>query len=225
MTMRHWVIHPTILLLSMLWKKRHLFLMKFMECGLYTWGMRWVVPRIRFTWRHAKLPGWKYWRGRSVLRSGDIILTYSRWQLTSMCIPGKLTHAALCVGDDVGKDVAEMVCTGYRVVDFWDVCRASRVVILRCKDWAKDPEYTQEVIKQCKSFEGTPYDPRFGFGLKSLYCSELLWHSDFEKRVYVDTSDLMGLGRPHVSPQDYYEAKNVEIVWDSADEHRTGAAQ
>lgn len=211
--MKHWQI---MVLLSVLWKRRHFFLMKFMECGLYTWGMRWIVPRIRFTWHHAQLPSWKYLQGIKLLKEGDIILTYSRGQFTSMCIPGKLTHAALCVDSTHARfEIAEMVCSGYRKNSFKGVCRASRVVILRCKDWAKDPEYTQQVIEQCKSFEGTPYDPRFGFGLKSLYCSELLWHSDFEKRVHVDTSDLMGLGRPHVSPQDYYDAPNMRVVWDS----------
>ena len=223
--MYYWAIIPMLIVLAYIWRCRRYVLFHAMECGLYTWGMRWVVPRIRFTWYHAKLPDWKYQAGYKFLEPDDKVLTVSKCQLTSMCIPGDWTHAALCVGrDDLGDayEMGEMRADGYNKSSFEDVCRASRVVILRCDDW--DKVYIAKVIAVCKTFEDCLYDPRFMLGLIALYCSELFWHSDFEKRVKVDTSDLMGLGRPYVSPQDYYDAKNVRVIWDSADEHIAGAA-
>ena len=200
------------------WRCRRGLLIAAMDCRIYNWAMRWIVPRIRFTWHHAKLPGWKYWRGLRKLKPGHVILTYSRWQLTSMCIPGELTHAAMCVRP-MYKEVecAEMVSSGWRIVSFWEVCLASRVVILRCDDW--DNDYTEMVIANCESFEGTNYDRQFGLSSWLLSCAELIWHSDFEKRADVELSDLMGL-RKYIKPDDYYAAAikpgtNLAVVWDS----------
>jgi hypothetical protein len=188
-----------------------------MDCRLYNWAMRWVVPRIRFTWHHAKLPDWKIRRGLTRLEAGDITLTYSRWQLTSMCIPGDLTHAALCVHGPFGSKFAEMVSTGWRSNDFIGVCEASRVVILRCTDW--DVAYIQQVINKCESFEGTRYDRQFGLSSWLLSCAEMIWHSDVEKRANVELSDLLGL-RKYITPNDYHVAamdprSNLQVIWDS----------
>lgn len=153
-------------------------------------------------------------RGAGHLESGDIILTTSHWQLTSMCIPGKLTHAALCIG--IYRDrIAEMVAAGYQEVSFVDVCKASRVVIVQ-PDW--DDDYKAKVIETAKSFEGTPYDAKFEFGVASLYCSELIYQADTERRLQADTADLLGLGRPYVSPMGLFNAPNVTVVWDSDNE-------
>lgn len=212
--MRHWVIHPTILLLSMLWKKRHYFLMKVMQCGLYTWGMRWVVPRIRFTWHHAALPDWKIAQGYVELEPCDVIVTMSKWQLTSMCIPGEVKHAALFVGGQLDQEIAEMVCSGWQSSSWRDVCQASRVVILRCDEWRKD-DYFKLVIAMCKSFVGTLYDVQFTLSIKLLSCAEMLWHCDPENRAEVSTKDILGLGRPYITPQAYYKSKKMRVVWDS----------
>jgi len=198
------------------WRYRRGLLVRAMESVAYRWGMRWIVPRIRFTWKHASLPLWKILRGHKLLKPGHIILTTSHWQLTSMCIPGKLTHAAMCVGihaEGAEYEVAEMVAAGYRKNDWPGVCQASRVVILECDAWDKD--YTRRVVLTCKSFNGTPYDPLFAFGVKALYCSEMIWASDFARRLEASVSDLMGLGSAYVSPQDLFDAKNVTVIWDS----------
>jgi len=52
-------------------------------------------------------------------------------------------------------------------------------------------------------------------GVKALYCSELVYQSDFERRLDVNLEDLAGLGRKYISPDGLYKAKNVRVVWDS----------
>jgi len=151
------------------------------------------------------------------LQPGDIILTRDNWKLTSFLIPGHLIHAALCVAkDDTDPlfEVAEMVRTGYRKSEFYDICHeADHVVILRCTDW--DEEYVKRVVETCLSFDGLDYDVKFELGVKTLYCSELIVASDPEKRLDVSYADLIGLGRPYISPMGIYKAKNVELIWDS----------
>ena len=213
--------------LAAVWRCRRALLIWAMDCSVYNWAMRWIVPRIRFTWRHAQLPDWKIERGYNLLEPGDIILSRSDGQLTTWVVPGEWTHAALCLVKPFGYvelerafgSIAEMVAAGYTRSDFVDVCRASRVGILRCTDWARDPEYTQQVIDKCKSFDGTGYDRQFGLGDWLLSCAELIWHSDVEKRADVKLSSLLGL-RNYITPQDYMDAamnptSNLEVVWDS----------
>ena len=204
-----WSIGPILLIAALLWWYRRLCVFRFMEWSFYTWSMRRWVPRIRF-WVRPRLSDAKITEGWALLKSGHGILTADTWKLTNIFIPGSLTHMALCISK---HDVAEMVCSGYNRTTFAALCHSTRVVIVACKDW--DYVYTRQVIARCCSFDGTDYDAQFTLGIQSLYCSELIYQSDFQKRWKVSVADLMGLGRPYISPQAYYDAENTEIVWDS----------
>ena len=175
-----------------------------------------IIPYIRFNFYYTNFPGWKYKRGYNLLKPGDIILTKDKWKLTSMLIPGEFCHAALCVdkSERVEFEVAEMTHTHFTKSTFYDICKQStRVKIIRCVDW--DEEYTQEIIANCQSFEHRKYDVRFSLGIKSLYCSEMVVHSDFKNKLKISYDDLAGLGRPYISPTGLSRAKNIKTIWDS----------
>ena len=187
-----------------------------MESQAYEWVLYYIVPFIRFSFYYTSLRGKHYRAGHALLQAGDIILTRDNWKLTSFLIPGHLIHAALCVAKDDKEcfEVSEMVRVGYKKSEFYDVCHeADHVVILRCRDW--DDEYIKKVIETCLSFDGLSYDIRFELGIKTLYCSELIVASDPEKRLDVSYDDLIGIGRPYISPMGIYHAKNVDLIWDS----------
>ncbi len=184
------------------------------QTKLYEWLMLHVIPYIRFTTYYTSLRGWKYLRGYKLLKPGDIILTVDRKKLTSVMVPGDFSHAALCVGKDVEWEVSEMSHTHYTRSAFFDLAKESdRVVILRCRDW--DQEYTAKVIAACKGLSGARYDTLFAMGVKALYCSELVYQSDCEKRLKVKLDDVAGLGVKYISPDGRYKATNVELIWDS----------
>ena len=189
-----------------------------MNTRFYEWLTLHVIPYIRLTTYYTSLRGRKYQEGYAKLQPGHIILTVDKKKLTSLLIPGDWAHAALCVGKKSavydGYEVAEMTHTNYTKSYFFDICKESdRVVILRCVDW--DQAYTRKVIDKCRSFENAVYDTKFDFGVKALYCSELVFQSDFERRLDVKLDDLSGLGRQYISPDGLFKAKNVRIVWDS----------
>lgn len=193
------------------------FLLWLMETEFYAWLLKKVIPYIRFTTYYTSLRGWKYKRGYKLLQKGDILLTKDLKKLTTLLIGGEFTHAALCVGvsPDCEWEISEMTHTDYTKSCFFDLCKeADRVVILRCADWDKD--YIDKVIvPTCDSFVDAKYDDDFELGVKALYCSELVYQSDTEKRLKVDLSDLAGIGRPYVSPTDIWQAKNITVIWDS----------
>lgn len=188
-----------------------------MSTKLYAWLLKHVIPYIRFTTYYTDFPGHRFYSGYAILRPGDIILTQDRKKLTGKLIPGEFAHAALCVSKNKRWEVSEMTHDDYRKSTFFDICKESdRVVIIRCTDW--DKEYTKKVVARCKSFEGSKYDAQFSLGVKALYCSELVWEADFERRLAVSLDDLAGIGRPYISPDGLYKGLNTHRVWDSDDE-------
>ena len=197
---------------------RRLYL-KFTATKFFSYVILHIVPYIRFTTYYTSLRGWKYYRGHKLLQPGDIILTADKKKLTTVLIPGEVAHAALCVDKDAEWEVSEMTHDNYSKSNFFDICKESdRVLILRCKDW--DVNYTRQVIEKCKTFENATYDIAFNLGVKALYCSELVYESDFERRLDVSLDDLAGIGQLYISPTGLLQAKNCEIVWDSDEEVR-----
>lgn len=190
-------------------------LLFFMESRLYKWLLKKVIPKIRFTTYYTKFPGRKYHVGYNFLRPGDIILTTDSKKLTTLLIGGKWSHAALCVSKDQIFEVAEMTHSDYTQSTFFDVCAEStRVCILRCPKWSK--EYIRRVIDRCKTLKNATYDVQFELGIQSLYCSELIYHSDFMKTLSLNLEDLAGLGRKYISPDGIYNCPDLKIVWDSS---------
>jgi len=190
-----------------------------MQSKFYNWVLSKIIPFIRISFYYSNMRGFKFKRAYKILRVGDIILCKDSWKLTTWLIPGEFSHAALCVDKEEYSEyeIAEMTHKGFTKSTFYDIFREStRLVILRCKDW--DVDYIKKVVNKCKSFEGLSYDNMFEFGIKSLYCSEMIYEADEEKRLIVSIEDLMGLGKPYISPIGIYHAKNAEVVWDSQNE-------
>ena len=185
-----------------------------MERDSYNYMLKNVIPYIRFTTYYTSFRGWMYHLGYKLLKEGDIILTQDKKKLTTYAIGGEFAHAAQCVSKDGEFEVAEMTHKDYTKSCFFDLCKeADRVVIIRCRDW--DKEYTQKVIEECLKHEDAVYDNKFKFGVGALYCSELIYLSDIEKRLDVSLEDLAGIGRPYISPFGLYNAKNIDVIWDS----------
>lgn len=187
-----------------------------MQSSLYRWLLQKIIPYIRFTTYYTSLRGVKYHQGYDLLREGDIIVTRDRLKLTTLLIPGYWAHAALCLGKhpNVAYEIAEMTHNGYTKSHFFDLCKeADEVAIYRCRDW--DYTYILEVTKLCKSFEGSSYDLVFDLDVHALYCSELIYQADFEKRLKVDLTDLAGLGRQYISPDGLTLASNIDLIWKS----------
>ena len=190
----------------------------FMGLATYHWLARVILPRVRWRIHEPRLKLEVYGKGQKYLRAGDIIVSRKTGYLGSALTPGYWKHAALIVEDSSAPYIAEMTAKGFGLVRFDEVCHADRVAVIRCDDWNDD--YCKKVVRRCLSFEGLTYDTMFTLGVASLYCSELVYEADFEHRLLVDLSDLHGLGKQYISPQNIAEAANVFVVWDSADEEQ-----
>jgi len=198
----------------MLKKLKNKILIWFMDTSVYNYILLHIIPYIRFSVYYTSFRGWKYHQGYNLLEEGDIILTQDSKKLTTFVIGGEFAHAALCMSKDGMFEVAEMTHTHYTKSCFFDLCaEADKVTIIRCTDWDKD--YIKKVIAECKTYEDALYDNKFQFGVKSLYCSELVFQADFERRLKVSLDDIASIGRQYISPYGLYKAENVKIIWES----------
>lgn len=189
-----------------------------------------VIPYIRFTTYYTDMQGYKYKIGRRLIQPGDIILVQDRRKATGMLIPGTWDHAGLVVdtGAEAVFETVEMTHHDYSKTCFADMAfQADRFAIFRCPDFT--PEYIKDVvIPTALSFDGAKYDVKFQgaessvgqltanlhLGIPALYCSELVYQSDPERRLKADLSDLIGINRPYISP-DGLAASNVICICDS----------
>lgn len=188
----------------------------FMSTRFYKWALYKVVPFIRFSMYYTKIRGWQYHQAYALLQPGDFILTIDKKKLTTILIPGEWTHAAQCISKDGIWEISEMTHHDYTKSCFFDLCKeADRLIIMRCVNY--DPAYIDKVIEKCKSLSEAKYDVEFGLGVEALYCSELVYQSDVERRLDVDLSDLVGLGRQYISPTGLRNAKNCVVVYDTGE--------
>ena len=186
-----------------------------MRTKIYNHTLKHIIPYIRFSMYYPSINGKQYSRLYMALRHGDVILTTDKKKLTTMLIPGEFAHAAMCVAKGTDWEISEMTHNDYDKTTFFDICRMSdRVVILR-------PQLEQHVIERaiekCLSLEGAEYDNAFSLGIEALYCSELIYESFEGNSIEVNVDDLMGLGKPYISPGGLYHAKKLKIVIDSND--------
>jgi len=183
-----------------------------MRTKLYQYVLKSVLPFIRFTTYYTKFPGYKYHIAYSLLEPGDVILTTDDKKLTSLVIPGYFAHAALCVSKDKKFEVAEMTHKNFTKSTFFDVCcESTRIVILRASEWSD--AYRERVIKKCKSFEGLRYDSEFSLSVGKLYCSELVYHSDFWHTLKLKFERLAGCN--YLPPDSLYFCGELSLVYDS----------
>jgi len=191
---------------------------------------------------YTDLRGDKYHEGYQYLEEGHITVSIDVRKLTGVGITkvtgGISCHAAYClgkrdqnmpfkryaevlpeIGHGQGLEMAEMTHLNYTYSDFYDICKeADRVIIFKCVDW--DENYIKAVSHYVKSFKDALYDAAFTLGIKSLYCSELIYQADLKAggKLQCSIEDLAGLGRPYISPDGLLVAKNVIVVWDSKGE-------
>lgn len=197
-------------------KIKRFLILKLMQTRFYKYFLKHIIPYIRFSMYYPSFSGRYYKTISELIKPGDIILTVDKRKLTTLLIPGEFSHAALYLGSKVMFEVAEMTHTDFTKSFLFDVCKqADRVAIMRCLKIFYDSEYTNAMKLKCLTFENAKYDSEFSLGVESLYCSELIYQSDFEKRIEYDLSDLAGIGQPYISPDGLLLAHNCYCVYDS----------
>jgi uncharacterized protein YycO len=141
----------------------------------------------------------------SVIKMGDVIVTFSRGELTNYFIDGEYKHAAIYVGNG---NIIQAIGKGVEIESFEDFCASKdRLAILRplfC-DSATSKIAAMAAVSQI----GHPYDYYFEIGDDSFYCAELIeWAYNFATRGLSTFVRKDVLGVSTVLPSDFYNAKS-----------------
>lgn len=104
------------------------------------------------------------------LKAGDVLLSYSRGELTNFFIDGEYKHCAIYDGDG---HVIEAIGKGVRAVTVDQFCEAKdKIAVLRPMFCGVDVCISAVTIALAKI--GTPYDYLFEPNEKAFYCAELV---------------------------------------------------
>jgi hypothetical protein len=184
-----------------------------MKTFAYKFFLKYIIPNLTLFTATGPTYFFKQ-RVREKMKPGDVLLSKSSGHLTNVLIGGTYSHAAFVVGPD---KIAEMTANGFDVVDVDKFCKqTTRVCLLRLKE--EDDAYGVKMAEKAMAeFSGSEYDLNFSLGVESLYCSELAYQCDFERRFQCDLSDLAGIGRPYISPVGLYQAKGLKIIQEWTD--------
>lgn len=183
-----------------------------MRTKLYAFIMRHVIWRIRFSTKHTRFNGAKFAKLTEVALPGRFILTVDDKKLTTFLIPGITSHAAF-ISDQF---ILDMINSGMRRSFLFDQAQESdRIIVMTGLTW--DSEYKKKMCSYANYLaeRNIKYDIDFKLGVEELYCSELIYKIDNEKRLGCDLSDLVGLNKPYISPDGLLFAEHAVCVWDS----------
>ena len=168
-----------------------------------------VLWRFRFSNYYAQSNGYQFDKARRVFQRGDILFSKDKHKVVSYLIPGKVSHAALYLSE---TEIIEATHLGVRYTTLFDFFKESDLIIAsKCSEF--DTDYVEKVILEARGLVGKPYDSSLSLGTEALYCSELIYQADIEKRIQYDLTDLIGLGRPYISPEGILSAKNIEVIF------------
>lgn len=186
----------------------------FMSTRFYRFLLKYVIPEI--TIFHGPGPGYAVKENlRREMRAGDVLVSKSKFLLTNLLIGGDYSHAAIVISKNL---IAEMSSNGFDLRTVNDFCKkTTRISMLRFKDGSQD--YGLKVAEKALSFSNSTYDFSFDLANDLFYCSELVYASDFEHRGGFDLTDLVGLGKPYLSPVGVYEGKGLNVIFEWEDRY------
>jgi hypothetical protein len=177
----------------------------------YKWIGLEIVPNIRFSTRVTDMRGKHAMQILNQAKPGDFILCSDKKKLISSIVPGELTHAALIVEN---YNTFEMTHENFKVEHILDILYQADYAVL-CRIKGGDSDYALKMVEYAKTFSDAKYDVKFKIGPDELYCSELIYHADFEHRLEVELSTMFG--EKQVTAVDLFFAKNCEVIYSTSD--------
>lgn len=164
-----------------------------------------IVPKIRFTMGLPKFSGIQYENLKGYLKPGDILVSVDRSKLSTLLIPGEWSHAAIWTG----THVMEALPGGVEKNLLYDFCRtADDIGVVSYKDQA----YAQVMATEAEKYLGLEYDAKFSMGPEQVYCSELVFLADKERRLKLNLQDFHGIGMDYICPDDVWNAQDCAKV-------------
>jgi uncharacterized protein YycO len=170
-----------------------------------------VVGPVHSPWTHKKTSskdlidmGLSFIDNHTVIQLGDVLLTRTNGELTTLAIPGFWKHGAVYIGN---SQIVEAVTPKVRISYLPDlIMKTDYFAVLRVKNIT--PERQLKIVEKAKTYEGRKYDKRVRLKDDSeMFCSEVVYDSVnyAMESQYLELWER--LGYPTFTPQDCYNAR------------------
>lgn len=156
---------------------------------------------------------------KSVVRPGDILLSYETGRPTSKLIKGYYDHAAIVTSE---LTVMEAVGSGVREVPLhqWLQTKDSVCVIRPIYHQDETPFFNDIINKTAAAnsyfYKGRKYDYQFSGLNEDVYCSELVYLCYIKE----DKNFLNEITSDEILPHDYYDLTKRESIFHLISEYR-----
>lgn len=150
-----------------------------------------------------------------ILEDGDIILTRTEGEMTTLTIPGFWKHTIVYTG---GGMVVEAVTPKVRETYLNDVImKTDYYCVMRMKDLSKTEK--EIFIEKARSYIGRYYDLNIDlFNEDQIFCSEIVFHGARKVKGVSFLEPRYRMGFPAFTPQDCYQAKRqFDLVLEKKD--------
>lgn len=160
-----------------------------------------LVGHIRVPWSRKALNGTHYFQIHDMIEPGDILLSTTHGELSSLFIPGLWNHAGIVTVSGV---VTEAVGKGVKQTDLVSfVTSKDRIAVLRPK---KPASIREKAALKSLDYIGLPYDKKFQLETSAMYCSELV-HTSYMKVGHQLFKPRMRMGYPVITAQDIWDQR------------------
>lgn len=198
------------------------------QTDAYKYFLKNILPKMQFRkkkyskeflhFKHLQLVTALNERFRDIrYAQGVVISTRDSSKISGLLVPTDLDHTAIISHwNEKESDFEIIQALGEGVVTslLRELCTSCEGFVAHIgEDW--DYDYTKLMVEKAKTFIGKPYDGSFQFGIEALYCSEIVYLADFEKRVRYDTSDFAGIGQQYISPKGITEGVGMIKLFDT----------
>jgi len=181
------------------WLKRVYFKIMSCLCWLVARGTGWIHA----PWTHKITSYEDVLRLYGTIKVGDIILTRTRGEMSTLTIPGQWKHSAIYIGDKKILHAISPCVTKAYLADL--IMKTDYFAVMRMKDMTE--EEGKAIAGYALKYLGRDYD----FGLQiwdedEMYCSEIVFHSvNSVRENYIELRYRMGY--PTFTPNDNYKAR------------------
>ena len=171
-----------------------------------------IITPIHSPYSHKYIKYDHVMRAMTYLKSGDIILTRTHGDLSTVVIPGFWKHAAIYAGDGKIIDATSVGVTERHLADL--MMTTDNVAVLRVANVVEDLSKGQLMVDYARLQIGKKYDLEMRVNrTDAMFCSELVYHAICHVfgKDYIELRERMGIKT--LTPDDCYKAHGKFTVF------------
>lgn len=171
-----------------------------------------VAGKIHAPFTHKRMTSEDYRSMKALMKPGDILITSTRGELTTILIPGFWSHNAIVVDENSCVEAIGLGVVKTDLIDF--ILTRDYAVLMRPKNMSD--EQLQKVADFTISKIGAMYDYEFESDNEQFYCSELAYRGlkEVDPKFPFELRERMG--QMTVVPEDFWRAADkFDLIWSS----------